>query len=107
VTESPGCAWCGHPLPAARAPAAGRPRRYCRRSCRQRAYEARRRLAEREHDEDELILERAAREDLLDRLDLLRRTVGDLEPDDDPAQALAWLRRAVEHAVEPVSRRRA
>lgn len=39
VTEKPdSCAWCGRPVSAARA---GRRRRYCRQSCRQRAYEQR------------------------------------------------------------------
>lgn len=33
-----GCRWCGRPIPES---GAGRPRRYCRRSCRQRAYEHR------------------------------------------------------------------
>lgn len=38
------CAWCARRLPA---PAAtGRPRTYCRRSCRQRAFEARQRTEE-------------------------------------------------------------
>ena len=36
------CAWCGRPVPEA---AAGRRRRYCRQSCRQRAYEQRNVLA--------------------------------------------------------------
>ncbi len=46
VTEAdaPRCSWCRRLLPPA-APT-GRPRRYCRRSCRQRAFEARRRLQE-------------------------------------------------------------
>ncbi len=39
--DAPGrCAWCRREL--ARAAAVGRPRAYCRRSCRQRAFEARR-----------------------------------------------------------------
>lgn len=46
------CAWCRRSLPE---PAAtGRPRRYCRRSCRQRAFEARRRLTELSWGEDQL-----------------------------------------------------
>ena len=86
-------------MPAASSTGAGRPRLYCRRSCRQRAYEARRRLAERTQNEDELIIERTAKDTLADRLDVLERTLADMEPDDDPAQALGWLREAVEHAV--------
>lgn len=54
------CSWCGRRLPD---PAGtGRPRRYCRRSCRQRAFEARRRLDEMSWGEDRL-------RDLLGRLD--------------------------------------
>ncbi|MFZ4519810.1 MAG: hypothetical protein ACOYOP_15585 [Microthrixaceae bacterium] len=46
------CAWCRRTLPE---PAAtGRPRLYCRRSCRQRAFEARRRLVELSWGEDRL-----------------------------------------------------
>ena len=53
VTEDvPRCAWCRRRLPPAAA--TGRPRRYCRRSCRQRAFEARRRLDELSWGEDRL-----------------------------------------------------
>jgi len=48
----PRCRWCGRRLPPPSA--TGRPRRYCRRSCRQRAFEARRRLGELSWAEDRL-----------------------------------------------------
>jgi hypothetical protein len=95
------CAWCGRPMPARAPSRAGRPPLYCRRSCRQRAYEARNRTGERARTEHELILERTSKHELADRLDVLARTMGDMEPDDDPAAALGWLREAVEQAVAP------
>ena len=48
--------WCGRPFEPT--PGAGRPRQYCKRSCRQRDYEARRRAAELGLGEDELIVTR-------------------------------------------------
>jgi hypothetical protein len=57
--------------------------------------------------EDELILARAAHEELLDRLDVLRRALADVDADlasgtDDPKllrEALLWLRDAAAGAV--------
>jgi hypothetical protein len=79
------CGWCGRGFEEARGP--GRPRRFCKRSCRQRDYEARRRAAERGLDEDELIITRAELNELRDRLFVLSETVKDVEADltDDEA----------------------
>lgn len=87
----------------------GRPRLYCRRSCRQRAYEARRRAAELGAAEDELILSRRHTEELLDRLDVLRRALADVDRDmarsaatEDPRalrDSLEWLRSAAQDAL--------
>jgi hypothetical protein len=79
------CGWCGRGFEPN--PGPGRPRRYCKRSCRQRDYEARRRAAERGLDEDELILTRSELNELRDRLFVLSETVKDVETDltDDPA----------------------
>jgi hypothetical protein len=79
------CRWCGREYAAAAGP--GRPRLYCRRSCRQRDYEARRRAAEVGLGEHELIVTRQELHELRDRLYLLARTVDDVEQDltDDPA----------------------
>src|SRR6185436_14411269 len=73
------CRWCGRPLP----PAAGkgRPRQFCRQSCRQRHYEARHRAAELGLGEDELVLARTELEALRDRLYVLECAIGDVERD--------------------------
>lgn len=39
--KNPKCAWCGRELPTG---GRGRPRKYCRASCRQRAYEQRQKI---------------------------------------------------------------
>lgn len=91
------CAWCGRGFEATAGP--GRPRRYCRASCRQRDYEARRRAAELGLSEGELVVARAELEDLRDRLYVLRCAVEDVERDlaenaedpDDVRRALDWL----------------
>jgi class 3 adenylate cyclase len=69
------CAWCGQKLAAAGGP--GRPRRYCRRSCRQRDYEARQRAAELGLGEHELIVARTELNALRDRLYILACAIDD------------------------------
>jgi hypothetical protein len=83
--EAARCRWCGRPYEAASGP--GRPRRYCRRSCRQRDYEARRRASELGLGENELVVTREELHELKDRLYLLAQTVDDVERDltDDDA----------------------
>jgi hypothetical protein len=79
------CRWCGRPYEAATG--RGRPRLYCRRSCRQRDYEARRRTVELGLGEHELVVTRQELDELRDRLFLLAETVKDVERDltDDDA----------------------
>lgn len=79
------CRWCGRSFGAPVGP--GRPRLYCRRSCRQREYEARRRASELGLGEHELIVTREQLDELRDRLYLLAQTVEDVERDltDDDA----------------------
>jgi hypothetical protein len=79
------CRWCGRAYEAAQGP--GRPRVYCRRSCRQRDYEARQRAGELGLGEHELIVTRQELDDLKDRLYMLAETVKDVERDltDDDA----------------------
>ena len=88
---------------------AGRPRRYCRQSCRQRDYEARRRSAELGLSEGELVITREELESVRDRLYVLQCAVEDVERDlaergDDPEdreRAFAWLLDAAKQAVVP------
>jgi hypothetical protein len=95
VTEGRGnaCRWCQRPLPPALG--TGRPRLYCRQSCRQRDYEVRRRAAERGLDEGEIIVTRARLAALQDQLWVLACAVQDVEGDlangADAREALDWL----------------
>jgi hypothetical protein len=97
------CRWCGRGFQASSGP--GRPREFCRRSCRQRDYEARRRAAERGLDEDDLILSRTELNELRDRLYVLGETVKDVEADltddeaDDERRLLNVLLYAAKQAV--------
>jgi hypothetical protein len=90
------CAWCRRPLPPGGGP--GRPRRYCKQSCRQRDYEARQRARELRLGEDELIVARAALDTLRDDLYVLACAVDDVDRDlagaataEDVRAALTWL----------------
>lgn len=69
------CAWCGRPVDEG---GLGRRRRYCRRSCRQRAYEQRQSLRSRELPEGTVVLSEAESADLLDRMFQLRCACEDL-----------------------------
>jgi hypothetical protein len=99
------CVWCGRRI-AGRG-GAGRPRRFCRQSCRQRDYEARRRATELGLNEGELVVTRAELDALRDRLYVLQCAVEDVEHDlaergDDPEdreRAFAWLLDAARQAV--------
>ena len=79
------CRWCGRTYESR--PGPGRPRLYCRRSCRQRDYEARQRTSELGLGEHELVVTRQELDELKDRLFLLAETVKDVERDltDDDA----------------------
>lgn len=92
------CRWCGRPFAAAAGP--GRPREYCRRSCRQRDYEARRRSAELGLGDAELVVARTELDALHDRLYELEAAIEDVDRDlaasDRPREkelreALDWL----------------
>lgn len=89
-------------------PGPGRPRVYCRRSCRQRHYEARRRAAAQQLDESELVAARTALETVRDQLFVLRCAVDDVQRDlagaptpQDRAEALTWLLDACRPLVTP------
>lgn len=107
------CAWCGALF--AGAGGAGRPRRYCKRSHRQRAYEARRRAEVRGLGSDEVLITRRTWESLRDALYRLETAAEDVAMDlmagrptrSDYVDAIAHLSAAVkdlqEVAVEPVA----
>lgn len=92
------CRWCGRPFDVVAGP--GRPREYCRRSCRQRDYEARRRSAELGLGDGQLVVARAELDALHDRLYELEAAIEDVERDlaatDPPGladyrEAIDWL----------------
>ncbi|GAC1314618.1 MAG: hypothetical protein NVSMB12_08210 [Acidimicrobiales bacterium] len=98
------CRWCQRPLTARDGP--GRPREYCRQSCRQRDYEARRRADERGLDEGEIIVTRSRLDRLQDRLWVLSCAIADVEGDlarsaelDDYRSAVSWLLDAAKPVV--------
>ena len=79
------CRWCGRPFEPSSG--AGRPRQFCKRSCRQRDYESRQRAGELGLGEHELIVTRQELNELRDRLYVLAETLKDVEKDltDDEA----------------------
>ena len=81
-------------------PGPGRPREFCRRSCRQRDYEARQRAAEVGLSEDELVLTRQAMDDLRDRLYVLEAAIEDVERDLAGSPTRAEYRDAVEWLLD-------
>jgi hypothetical protein len=92
------CRWCGRPFAVVSGP--GRPREYCRRSCRQRDYEARRRSADLGIGDAQLVVARADLDALHDRLYELEAAIEDVDRDlaaaDPPGErdyreALDWL----------------
>jgi len=98
VTKQHRCRWCGRPFDVAAGP--GRPREYCRRSCRQRDYEARRQAADLGLGDAHLVMARAEVDALHDRLYQLEAAIEDVERDlaaaDPPGErdyreALDWL----------------
>jgi|GEM_PF-191676 len=70
------CAWCGRPVGSDTG--TGRRRRYCRHSCRQRAYEQRRSLRATELPEGSVVLTEAEAADLMDRMFQVRCSCEDL-----------------------------
>jgi Lon protease-like protein len=88
-------------------PGPGRPRRFCRASCRQADYVARQRRHEAGLSEAELIVARAELEELRDRIYMLEAAVEDVERDrleaaspQELAEALQWLLEAARPVVD-------
>ena len=73
------CLWCGRTFTVSGGP--GRPRLYCKPSCKQRDYEARRRSEELGLGEHELVVTREELESIRDRQFLLACTVEDVQRD--------------------------
>jgi hypothetical protein len=99
VTQS-GCRWCGRKF-AVQAGSVGRPRIYCKRACRQRDYESRRRALELGLGEHELVVTRDELESIRDRLYLLEHTLHDAEKDlvQPEARRAKELRRVLDYVL--------
>jgi hypothetical protein len=105
------CRWCARRFTVTVGP--GRPREFCRRSCRQRDYEARQRASEVGLSEHELVLTRQAMDDLRDRLYVLECAVEDVERDlrgsstkADLQEAVDWLLDAARPVIDSLGRER-
>ena len=87
------CRYCRRPLPVAAA--TGRPREFCRASCRQQDYLRRSRPREVGLSEHELVVTRGELDELHDLLYVLEAAVEDVDRDlaagAEPGEALAWL----------------
>lgn len=92
------CRWCGRPFDVIAGP--GRPREYCRRSCRQRDYEARRTASDLGLDDSHVVVSRAELDALHDRLYELEAAIEDVDRDlaaadrpgaDEYREALEWV----------------
>jgi hypothetical protein len=99
------CRWCGRPFDIVAGP--GRPREFCRQSCRQQDYLARSRAAEAGLSEAELIVARTQLDELHDRLYVLEAAIEDVERDlaADPGEqeyreAVAWLLEAARPVID-------
>ncbi len=95
------CGWCHRPID--QRPGGGRPRKFCTRSHRQRAYEARKRAEAAQLTPDRCIVGVADLARLHDRLYRLEAAVEDVTSDiaDDPGPQ-TW-RAAVDHLLDAAS----
>lgn len=92
------CGWCGRPL--AKPPGAGRPRRFCSASHRQRAYEARRRADALHVPAGQIIVAEKELHRLYDRLYRLEAAVEDVDADLAGSPGPKAYRAAFEHLYE-------
>ncbi len=92
------CRYCRRPLPpAART---GRPREFCRSSCRQQEYLRRQRATEVGLSEDELVVTRAQLDALHDLLYVLEAAVEDVDRDLAAASSPAEVREALDWLLD-------
>ncbi len=84
------CGWCRRPVTPTEG--RGRPRLFCKRSCRQRDFEARQRSTRHGVDEHELIVARRDVDRLHDEIFVLACAVVDAEADLREAESVADLR---------------
>ena len=111
VGEAPAvCRWCRRPLAQL---GRGRPREFCKRSCRQREFEQRRLAASHGIDEREIVLARTELDRLRDDLYVLACAVEDVGRDvtststaAELRQALAWLLAAARPLRDPLPSKR-
>jgi hypothetical protein len=101
VTKVALCRWCGGLLPPIGK--TGRPRQFCKRSCRQRDFEARERAKAHGLDEAELIITRAELEDLRDKLFVLQCAVQDVQKDLAGSKTLTAYKDAVSWLIDSAS----
>jgi hypothetical protein len=99
------CRWCGRLIEVTSR--TGRPREFCRASCRQADYVARQRSAEIGLSESELIVTRQALDELRDRVYVLEAAIEDVERDlgeaptpQEVRDALEWLLAAARPLVQ-------
>ena len=84
----------------------GRPRQYCRQSCRQQAYLSRKLAAAHALSDEEVVVRREHLEDLQDRVYVLQAALEDVATDLEAAQTPADVREALDWLVsqaEPVT----
>lgn len=98
VTDFRPCAWCGRPIE--QSGGRGRPRAYCRRSCRQRDFEARRRARELGLAETDLVVTRRQVEVLDDLVYVLGCAVVDVDAQLASDRSAAQLERSLSWLLE-------
>lgn len=99
------CPWCAAVIPSQNGP--GRPRRFCRRSHRQRHYEARRLAAAQGLAPDEVLISRRQFDEWRDRIYLLEAALEDAEQDLGDEPTLREYTEAFKTLYEAASRTKA
>jgi hypothetical protein len=99
----PRCAWCGRAVPAIEPPGPGRPRKFCRRSCRQRNFEARVKATRHGLDEHDVVMARTELEELKDLLFVAVCAADDATADLDAADSAPEYRAIAVALLQAVS----